>query len=212
MKILCACEESQAVTSRLRAKGFEAYSCDLLPSSGPVPEYHIQGDVVSLLAAEWDAIIAFPPCTYLTVTGNRWFNVGKYGQKAIKRHYDRAKAIEFFMYFASADCPNIAIENPVGVMSSYYRKPDQIINPFQFGDPYEKKTCFWLKGFPPLVPTKVVEPEPRHYYKSGKSAAPWYANCVKLSPAERSTARSKTFPGIADAMADQWGEWLEMSA
>lgn len=150
-------------------------------------------------------IIAFPPCTYLTVTGNRWFNIERYGDKAIKRHEDRKDAIRFFMMIAKADCERIAIENPVGVMSTHWRKPDQIINPFQFGDAFEKKTCLRLKGLPLLTPTKIVKPEPRTYYKSGKSMPTWYANAVGLSKNDRSLLRSKTFPGIAKAIAEQWG-------
>ena len=106
-------------------------------------------------------IIAFPPCTYLTVTGNRWFNIERYGEKAIQRHKDREDAIDFFMAFANADCEKIAIENPVGIMSSEWRKPNQIINPWQFGDAFEKKTCIWLKGLPELTPTNIVEIPPR---------------------------------------------------
>ena len=169
MKILVACEESQAVTIEFRKLGHEAYSCDIEPCSGGHPEWHLQQDVVPLLKEKWDMIIAFPPCTYLTVTGNRWFNVERYGEKAIKRHKDREKAIEFFMLFVNADCPRIAIENPVGVMSTNYRKPDQIIQPYEFGDPFEKKTCLWLKGLPLLKPTEIVDVPPRTKFVSGKS-------------------------------------------
>src|SRR5690606_34522203 len=137
-KILVACEESQAVTIEFRKLGHEAFSCDLLPCSGGHPEWHIQEDVVGVLKQKWDMIIAFPPCTFLTVTGNRWFNIERYGDKAIKRHQDRKEAIDFFMMFANADCEHIAIENPIGVMSSEWRKPDQIIHPYYFGDPERK--------------------------------------------------------------------------
>jgi site-specific DNA-cytosine methylase len=205
MKILVACEESQAVTKELRALGHEAYSNDLEPCSGGHPEWHLQCDALALLKYEkWDMIIAFPPCTYLTVTGNRWFNIERYGEKAIQRHKDREWAIGFFMALAEADCEKIAIENPVGIMSSEWRKPNQIINPFQFGDPFEKKTCLWLKGLPELTPTDVVEPPKRTEFKSGKSMPAWYADCGKLPPKERAALRSKTFPGIAKAMAEQW--------
>ena len=152
----------------------------------------------------WDMILAFPPCTYLTVTGNRWFNVERYGAKAIQRHKDREAAIEFFMLFANANCPKIAIENPVGVMSSEWRKPDCIIQPYQFGDPYEKKTCLWLKGLEPLQPTDVVEPPKRTEFKSGKTMPAWYAEAWKLPKEERAKLRSKTFDGVAKAMALQW--------
>ena len=140
MKILLACEESQAVTKEFRKLGHEAFSCDILDESGGHPEWHIKGDVTEVLKEKWDMIIAFPPCTYLTVTGNRWFNIEKYGEKAIQRHKDRKDAIDFFMLFANEDCEKIVIENPVGVMSSHFRKPNQIINPYQFGDAFEKKT------------------------------------------------------------------------
>jgi len=202
MRILIACEESQAVTKELRKRGHEAFSCDILPCSGGHPEWHLKQDVTELLKQKWDMIIAFPPCTYLTVTGNRWFNIERYGEKAIKRHADRKEAVDFFMMFANADCKKIAIENPVGVMSSEWRKPNQIINPWQFGDPFEKKTCLWLKGLNELEPTNIVTPPPRQKIKGGKSIPEWYSNAPKK---DRSKIRSKTFPGIAKAMAEQWG-------
>ena len=203
LKILVACEESQAITIAMRKRGHIAFSCDLLDSSGGYPQWHIRGDVTKLLNQNWDIILAFPPCTYLTVTGNRWFNIDRYGEKAIKRHDDRKKAIEFFMSFVHAKCDKIAIENPVGIMSTHYRKPDQIINPFQFGDPFEKRTCLWLKNLPNLKLTNIVKPPPRVKYKSGRTMPGWYANAPK---AERSKIRSKTFPGVAAAIADQWGK------
>lgn len=220
MKVLVACEESQAVTKELRSLGHEAYSCDILESSGGHPEWHIMQDVIPLvngdcdfktcdgadhaIKGEWDMIIAFPPCTYLTVTGNRWFNVERYGEKALQRIKDREAAIEFFKVFAFAKCDRIAIENPVGIMSSELRKPNQIINPFEYGDPYEKKTCLWLKGLPELKPTNIVEVPPRVQFDSGKSMPAWYASAWKLPKEERAKLRSKTFPGIAKAMAEQW--------
>lgn len=204
MKILVACEESQAVTKALRRLGHEAYSCDIIPCSGGHPEWHLQQDVIPLLKEKWDMIIAFPPCTYLTVTGNRWFNVERYGEKALQRQKDREDAISFFMAFANADCPKIAIENPVGIMSSTWRKPNQIINPFQFGDPFEKKTCLWLKGLPELKPTNIVDVPPRKQFGSGKTMPSWYADAWHLPKEERAKMRSKTFPGIAQAMAEQW--------
>lgn len=155
MKILVACEESQRVCTAFRDKGHEAYSCDIQECSGGHPEWHIRQDVIPLLnggcsfktcdGAEhvvdgrWDMIIAHPPCTYLTVTGNRWFNIERYGEKAVQRHRERQVAVWFFIAFASADCDKIAIENPVGVMSTEWKKPDQIIQPFMFGSPCEKK-------------------------------------------------------------------------
>lgn len=193
---------------------------------GGHPEWHIQEDVLPLLNGRcsfttmdgavhriddrWDMILAFPPCTFLTVTGNRWFDIKKYGDKAIQRHKDRKTAIEFFMAFAEADCPRIAIENPIGVMSTGYRKPDQIIHPYMFGDPERKSTCLWLKGLPPLKATDIVEPRIIKY-KNGKGTdSPWHMETMKLPPADRSRARSKTFPGIAKAMAEQWaGELMK---
>jgi hypothetical protein len=217
MRILVACEESQAVTTRLRAAGHTAFSCDILPCSGGHPEWHLQRDVTELLKERWDAILAFPPCTYLTVTGNRWFDIDKYGLKAVIRHFDRYDAVAFFKLFADADCPRIAIENPVGTMSTRWRKPDQIIQPWQFGDPVEKKTCLWLKGLPKLTDTKVVQPLERIKFASGRTMTPWFAESWNLPRADRATARSKTWPGIADAMVSQWfpspqnqaAEWLK---
>lgn len=184
LNILVACEESQAVTVELRKLGHNAYSCDIIPCSGGHPEWHIQRDVLPLLngfvlfhtadgaphfvGGRWDMLIAFPPCTYLTVTGNRWFNIERYGDKAVQRHKDRADAIKFFLAFANADCDKIAIENPVGIMSSEWRRPNQIINPYLFGDPFEKKTCLWLKGLPELTPTNVVKPPHGNNLKVGK--------------------------------------------
>jgi hypothetical protein len=233
MKVLVACEESQAVTIELRKLGHEAYSCDIIECSGGHPEWHIMQDVLQILnprmqleglsheyygikpfetadgvkhfvPGKWDMIIAFPPCTYLTVTGNRWFNVDRYGEKAIKRHKDREEAIKFFMAFANADCPRIAIENPIGHMSSAWRKPDQIIQPYMFGDPARKATCLWLKGLKPLEPTNVVVPVIIKY-KNGKGTDnPWHMETMSLPPDERAKARSKTFLGVARAMAEQW--------
>lgn len=221
MNILVACEESQRVTMEFRARGHEAYSCDIIDCSGGHPEWHIKEDVIPLLNGncefktedgvthkvdgKWDMIIAFPPCTYLTVTGNRWFNVERYGDKALKRIEDRKDAIKFFMSFVNADCDKIAIENPVGVMSSEWRKPNQIINPWMFGDPFEKKTCVWLKGLPELKATDVVEIPERKQFASGKSMPAWYADAFSLPKEERAKLRSKTFPGVAKAMAEQWG-------
>lgn len=221
MKVLVACEESQRVTIEFRKLGHEAYSCDLLDCSGNHPEWHIKKDVTLLLNGncifytvdgvehkihgKWDMIIAFPPCTYLTLAGNRWCNCEKYGDKAIQRMLDRKKAIKFFMTIAKADCDRIAIENPVGIISTEWRKPDQIIQPFEFGDAYEKKTCLWLKGLKKLVPTDIVEIPDRIKFKSGKSMSKWFVDTWNLPKEQRSLVRSKTFPGIAKAMATQWG-------
>jgi hypothetical protein len=198
MRVLLACEESQAVTKEFRDRGHEAYSCDILPSSGTLPEYHLQEDVVPLLKQDWDLVIAFPPCTHLASSGAAWF--------AEKRRDGRQQeGIDFFMLFTNLNSPKVVIENPVGIMSKLYRKPDQIIQPWWFGDPFEKRTCLWLKGVKPLVATNEVEPAPRSEYASGRTMPTWYADAWKLPPAERSKARSKTFPGIAKAMAEQWG-------
>ena len=203
MRILVACEESQAVTNELRKLGHEAYSCDIQECSGGVQKWHLKVDALELLKMRWDMIIAFPPCTYLTVTGNRWFNENKYGETAKQRKENREKAIQFFMAFANADCEKIAIENPIGVMSHYWRKPNQIIQPYEFGHPERKATCLWLKGLPLLKPTKIVEPEIIHH-KSGRTDGRWHFETLSLPKEERSKIRSKTFPGIAKAMAEQW--------
>ena len=217
-----ACEESQAVTIKLRKLGHEAYSCDLEPCSGGHPEWHHSSDVLDLLdgrchfmtddevmhhiKTKWDMILAFPPCTFLTVTGNRWFNIERYGEKAIQRHSDREDAIDFFMMFANADCEKIAIENPIGTMSTRWRKPDQIVHPYYFGDPERKSTCLWLKGLEPLVHNKENYVEPNIIkYKNGKGTdSKWHMDTISLPPKERAKARSKTFPSVATAMAEQW--------
>ena len=184
MKILVACEESQAVTIELRRLGHEAYSCDIEPCSGGHPEWHLQVDALELLKMKWDMILAFPPCTHLAVSGARYFE-----QK--RKDGRQQAAIDFFMRFANSDCPRIAIENPVGIMSTVWKKPDQIIQPWQFGHGETKKTCLWLKGLPPLIPTEIVE---------GREQRIW-----KMPPSEdRAKNRAKTFPGIARAMAEQW--------
>lgn len=198
MKILLACEESQTVTKEFRRLGHEAYSCDILEQSGGHPEWHLQQNVTEVLQEKWDMIIAFPPCTDLAVSGAAWFEM--------KRADGRQQsAINFFMLFAEHPCEKIAIENPVGIMSTKYKKPSQIVQPWQFGDSYSKKTCLWLKGLPNLQPTEIVDPGEMITYESGKTMPKWYADAWKLSASERSKIRSKTFPGIAKAMADQWG-------
>lgn len=205
MKVLVACEESQEVCKAFRELGHEAYSCDIQDCSGGHPEWHLKQDVIPLLNQEWDLIIAHPPCTFLTVTGNRWFNVERYGDKAIQRQKDREKAVEFFMQFVNAKCDKIAIENPIGYMSTAYKKPTQIIHPYMFGDPARKATCLWLKGLPKLTPTNMVEPVIIQYQNGKGTDNPWHMDTMKLPPKERAKTRSKTFPGIAKAMAEQWG-------
>ena len=219
MRILVACEESQNVTNELRKLGHEAYSCDIQMHSGSHDEWHICQDVLPLLNgfckfktvdgdyheinSKWDMIIAFPPCTDLCVSGARHF---------AKKQADgrQQRSIDFFMKFVNADCDKIAIENPIGIMSTKYRKPDQIIQPWQFGDKYSKSTCLWLKNLPLLVPTKIVEKGEFIEWidKNGKKKrqAKWYYEALRNSKnaAERAKIRSKTFPGIANAMATQW--------
>ena len=229
MRILVACEESQRVTIELRKRGHEAYSCDIEECSGGHPEWHIHQDVLPLINgfcdfytmdgsfhsinSKWDALICFPPCTYLSIAGNRWFNVEKYGDKAIQRQKNREDAVAFFLSFANADCDKIAIENPVGVMNTRYRKPNQIIQPYQFGHPESKKTCLWLKGLKNLEPTDIVEkPEDGwvNQYKDAQGRLLGFktvdenGKVLSFSSKETQKIRSKTYPGIAKAMAEQW--------
>lgn len=230
-----ACEESQRVCIEFRNKGHEAYSCDIIECSGGHPEWHIMEDVLPLLngncefrtvdgvlhkvSGKWDMIIAFPPCTHLAVSGARWFKN--------KRDDGRQKdGIEFFCKFMEADCNNIVIENPIGIISGDYipkwfpeladkydlpKKPTQIIHPWMFGDNYSKSTCLWIKGLPQLIPLVTEQPELEWFEcfdgKTGKKKRQpkWYADAWHLPSEERAKVRSKTFPGIAKAMADQWG-------
>lgn len=219
MKVLVACEESQVVCKAFREKGHEAYSCDIIDCSGGHPEWHIQQSVLPLLNGrcsfktcdgtihaidgKWDMIIAHPPCTYLTVSGNRWFDVVKYGYDAQKRWDDRCVAICFFLSFVYADCDKIAVENPIGCMSRLYRKPNQIIQPFQYGHPYTKQTCLWLKGLPNLQPTDVLVRPAEGWVNQSFTPEGRYGGFKNFdTPRER----SKTFPGIAKAMAEQWAD------
>ena len=235
MKILVSCEESQRVTMEFRARGHEAYSCDIIECSGGHPEWHIIQDVLPLLNGnctfktcdgvehhidgKWDMIIAFPPCTHLAVSGARHFET--------KRADGRQReGIEFFCQFLTANCDKIVIENPVNIISGDYipkhfpdlaeqyglpQKPTQIIQPWMFGDNYAKSTCLWEKGVPPLVPEITEEPEMEYLEwidkKTGKPKrqAKWYCDALKLSPEERAKVRSKTFPGVARKMAETWG-------
>lgn len=224
MKVLIACEESQRVCIAFRKRGHEAYSCDLQEPSGGHSEWHVLGDALEAIkggtittadgkthdVGRWDLLIAHPPCTFLTVTGNRWFNVEKYGKAAINRLKDREGAVRFFMKFVNADCDKIAIENPVGIMSTRFKKPSQIVQPFMFGDRARKSTCLWLKNLPILHPTNVVDPG---VILSGGYSAGASANYVRdaggkilrWNDPQTAKIRSKTFPGIAEAMAEQWG-------
>lgn len=218
MNVLVACEESQRVAMSFRDKGHYAFSCDVLPCSGGHPEYHIQGDALKILNGgdfvtmdgrkhhvdKWDLLIAHPPCTYLTNTGNRWFNEARYGENAINRKKLRGEAAIFFMKFAEANAEHIAVENPIGYMSTYYRKPNQIIQPYEFGEPERKATCLWLKNLPLLTPTNIVKPN-IVVLPSGKTDSMLHYSTFKLNKSERSRIRSQTFWGVARAMADQWG-------
>jgi hypothetical protein len=203
-KILIACEESQRVTVEMRKLGIEAYSCDIVPTSGDHPEWHFQCCVSEIIGDGWDMIIAFPPCTYLSNVGNRWFNIARYDEKAVTRWIERGKALEFVKMIWGS-CDHVAIENPTGWISSW-KKSSQTIQPWQFGDKDSKRTCLWLKNLPKLRPTKIVRPKIYGYHKNGASKGnPIYrTEALGFHPC-RETERSKTFPGIAKAMAEQWG-------
>ena len=206
MKVLVACEESQEVCKAFRAKGHESYSCDIQEPSGGHPEWHILGDALVAInggqvttmdgqthnVGKWDLLIAHPPCTHLAVSGMRWF---KEGVKPLSLKYEAAA---FFLKFAEANVEKIAIENPICVMSSLYRKPDQIINPYQFGHPEQKKTCLWLKNLPTLQETDNVYEYMMTLPEKERTRIWWLGS-------NHAKERSKTFPGIARAMADQWG-------
>lgn len=194
MKVLVACEESQAVCKAFRELGHEAYSCDIQPCSGGHPEWHLQQDVTSLLKQNWDLIIAHPPCTYLSNAGARHlYPKGVLNEARLKKGL---LAKEFFMLFYNCDCPRVVIENPIPSKIFGLPKYDQIIQPYHFGHPFSKRTCLWLKGVPQLEPTNVVD-----VVQSTKIAGNWFNKGGK----ERQKNRSKTFEGIAKAMAEQWG-------
>ena len=201
MKVLLACEESQAVTKEFRALGHEAYSCDVLPTSGDNPEWHIQGDVLNYLNDGWDMIIGFPPCTYMTNAGAVWMYPKK-GQVDPIRLEKAMQAKEFFMSIYNAKATYIAIENPLPLKIVGLPDKSQVIQPYEFGDPYSKKTCLWLKNLPLLKPTNVLtEYQPFINGGGGRLHRPNYQNKKFAAGAVN---RSKTFPGIAKAMADQW--------
>ena len=202
MKVLVACEESQAVCKAFRAKGHEAYSCDIIECSGGHPEWHLQQDVLSLLEKDWDMIIAFPPCTYLSNAGACRLYPQK-GQLDMERFKKGLGAKEFFLKILNADCPKIAVENPVSSKVFEMPKHTQEIQPYMFGHPYTKKTRLWLKGLPPLVPTDVVEPiSPYCPAGTGRKRRDKYGAAKRGEDAKN---RAKTFSGIAQAMAEQWG-------
>jgi site-specific DNA-cytosine methylase len=206
-RILIACEESQAVTKAFRKLGYEAFSCDLLPCSGGHPEWHYQEDIFEVIKKGWDLMIAFPPCTDLAVSGARHF------ERKIADG-SQQKSIEFFMDIINADVEKIAVENPIGIMSGKYRKPNQIIQPWMFGDKAQKSTCLWLKNLPNLQPTDIVEKGEFFEFTSKKGEKKrmpmWYYKALQeaKTPEQRRTLRSKTFQGIADAMAEQWSKVL----
>ena len=235
MNVLIACEESQAVCKAFRKKGHRAFSCDVMDCSGGHPEWHIHGDVIPILNGDckfrtadkvvhiqegkWDLIIGHPPCTYLSNVATRQYSLKCCSaESVIARWHERADAAVFFMRIMLADCERIAVENPVGFMNSAYRKPDQIIHPYYFAESegdsenyHQKRTCLWLKGLPKLQRLNdLPTPPPMYILKGEKGKGKKIGWCegmrnIKGGQQERAKARSKTFPGIAKAMADQWG-------
>lgn len=231
LNVLVACEESQTVCSEFRKLGHNAYSCDILECSGGHPEWHFKQDVLEVIKnnggvletgeelfinGAWDLMVAHPPCTYLAVSGAKWFYHP--GDKSLpierrrphpkfpNRVQDKELAIDFFMSLANAEIDHIAIENPVGIMNTKFRKPDQIVQPYFFGDQASKSTCLWLKALPKLEPTNVVESGEFIEFGSGKKLAKWYSDALTKTrnADERRKLRSKTFPGFAQALAEQW--------
>lgn len=232
LNILVACEESQAVCSAFRKLGHNAFSCDILPCSGGHPEWHFCHDVAKVLdqsdltlengqkakiTGEWDIMVAHPPCTYLAVSGAKWYYHPEDKELPIEkrrphprfpnRAKDREDGVAFFLSLAKANIKRIAVENPIGIMSSRWRKPEQVIQPYMFGDPYSKSTCLWLKNLKPLHPSKATDDTGEWiFFESGKKQPKWYSDALTKSHSteERRTMRSKTFPGIARAIAEQW--------
>lgn len=232
LNILIACEESQAVCTAFRKLGHKAFSCDILPCSGGHPEWHFCHDIATVLDksdltlengakaqinGDWDLMVAHPPCTYLAVSGAQWYYHPEDKDLPIEkrrphpkfptRAKDREEGIAFFMSLANAPIKRIAVENPIGIMSSRWRKPDQVIQPYMFGDPYSKSTCLWLKNLKPLHPSKETTDKGEWIVLgSGKKLPKWYSDALTKSHSteERRTMRSKTFPGIARAIAEQW--------
>ena len=215
MRILIGCEESDEVRGRFEKLGFDAWSCDILPNRSNTPK-HLQTDIFEILNLNWDVLIAFPPCTHLASSGAAWFEK--------KRKDGRQKeGIDFFMKLVNANIKHIAIENPVGIMSNLYRRPDQIIHPYFFGDKAQKSTCLWLKNLPllyhnskiNLFDDNITHVDKGDFFewidsKTGKKKRQplWYKEARDLPHEERSKIRSKTFPGIAEAMATQWDQYL----
>ena len=224
MNVLVACEESQEVCKAFRARGHRAFSCDLQECSGGHPEWHIQGDALPLLngnctfqtadkythtqSGRWDLIIAHPPCQKLSCAGavnlGRKDSVCKTREWREKFFLDRTDAAIFFMAFLAANCEKIAVENPVGFMCTHYRKPDQYIEPWMFGDPWKKKTGLWLKGLPKLNPTNIVKPTGKWVQQNRKNMAP-RGEAWKVVGHRDAKTRAKTFSGVARAMSEQWG-------
>lgn len=235
LKVLVACEESQKICSEFRSLGHIAYSCDLLACSGGHPEWHFKQDVMEVIKnhggvlqngqevyidGEWDIMIAHPPCTFLAVSGARWFyhpddkelpiEMRRPHPRFPNRAQEREEGMEFFLALANAGIKHIAIENPIGIMSTHYRKPDQIVQPYYFGDEASKSTCLWLKNLPPLEKTNVVGTGEWVKLKSGKRLPKWYSDALvkAKTPEERRNMRSKTFPGFARAIAEQWSDYV----
>lgn len=236
LNVLVACEESQRVCSEFRRLGHNAFSCDILNCSGGHPEWHFKQDVLEVIRdkggylengethyinGNWDIMIAHPPCTYLAVSGAKWFyhpddkhlpvEERRPHPKFPNRANDREEGAAFFMSLANANIPYIAIENPVGIMNTRFRKPDQVVHPYHFGDSASKATCLWLKNLPKLTHTNVVDPGEYIEFASGKRLAKWFSDgLTKTKTAEeRRTWRSKTFPGFAKAIAEQWSEFVQ---
>jgi hypothetical protein len=207
MKVLIACEESQTVCKAFRELGHEAYSNDIQECSGGHPEWHLNMDCFHAIELmDWDLMIAHPPCTYLSVTGNKWMKP-EFINRFPNRKQQRSDAIDFFLKLTEVRIKHWAIENPVCIMSTEYRKPDQYIQPYYFGEKHSKKTALWLKNLPKLTITNLVEPE-MYVYKDGRRDPMWHYESMKLPPEERAKIRSRTFSGIAQAMATQWSKYI----
>lgn len=235
LNVLVACEESQRVCTEFRKLGHNAFSCDILKCSGGHPEWHFNQDVLEVIKnnggiletgeelyieGKWDLMVAHPPCTYLAVSGAKWYYHPEDKHLPIEqrrphpsfpnRAHDREEGAAFFMALANANIEHIAIENPVGIMNTRFRKPDQVVQPYFFGDAASKSTCLWLKNLPLLLPTKIVDKGEYIEFKSGKRIPKWYSDGLTKtkSAEERRTWRSKTFPGFAKAIAEQWSAYL----
>lgn len=195
MKVLVACEFSGIVRDAFLARGHDAYSCDIIPTESNIPDRHFQCDIRDLDLSQWDLMIAHPPCTHLACSGARWF---------YKKEKEQKEALEFVRYLMDAPVNRIALENPVGIISSHIRKPDQIIQPWQFGDCFQKRTCLWLKNLPKLIPTKYVDHGEMKIFDSGRKMPKWIADAWSLPKNQRSKIKCYTFKGIANAMASQW--------